>query len=55
MDRGKCSAKFRLRRVALARNMGFPAHELRRIRGVVEGRQPERLEAWNEFFGHERG
>lgn len=34
---------------------GVPAHELRRIREVVEGRQPERLEAWNEFFGHERG
>ncbi|WP_018880060.1 MULTISPECIES: DUF4160 domain-containing protein [unclassified Thioalkalivibrio] len=55
VDRGKCSAKFWLRRVALARNMGFPAHELRRIREVVERRQPELLEAWNGFFGHERG
>lgn len=54
VDRGECSAKFWLRRVALARNMGFPAHELRRIREVVEHRQPELLEAWYGFFGPER-
>lgn len=55
VDRGECSAKFWLHRVALARNMGFPAHELRRIREVVERRRPELLEAWYEFFGPKRG
>jgi hypothetical protein len=51
VDRDACSAKFWLQPVALARNLGFPAHELRRIRTVVESNQTAFLEAWNGYFG----
>ncbi|MBK6736855.1 MAG: DUF4160 domain-containing protein [Haliea sp.] len=51
VDRDTCSAKFWLHPVALARNMGFPAQELRRIRIVVESNQTAFLEAWHGYFG----
>lgn len=51
VDRDDCSAKFWLEPVALARNLGFPAHELRRIRAVVESNKMAFLEAWNGYFG----
>ncbi|MBS3823824.1 MAG: DUF4160 domain-containing protein [Wenzhouxiangellaceae bacterium] len=51
VDRDACSAKYWLEPVALARNLGFPAHELRRIRAVVESNKSEFLEAWNGYFG----
>lgn len=43
-------AKFWLSPVILAASTSFPAHELNRIRGIVEAHQPEILEAWNEYF-----
>lgn len=51
VDRDNCSAKFWLEPVVLARNLGFPAYEIRRIRGIVESNQRSLLEAWNEYFG----
>ncbi|MEM7053539.1 MAG: DUF4160 domain-containing protein [Pseudomonadota bacterium] len=51
VDRDDCSAKYWLEPVALARNLGFPANELRRIWAVVESNKLEFLEAWNGYFG----
>ncbi|MDN5874926.1 MAG: DUF4160 domain-containing protein [Sinobacteraceae bacterium] len=55
VDRDVCSAKFWLRPVALARNLGLPAHELRRIRSIIESNESTFLEAWNGYFGAWRG
>ncbi len=51
VDRERFSAKFWLEPVALARNIGFRAHELRKIQVLVEEHQAEILEAWNGHFG----
>lgn len=51
VDRGECSAKFWLLPVGLARNLGYPAHELRKIRNIVELHQAEFMEAWHGYFG----
>jgi hypothetical protein len=55
VDRDDLSAKFWLRPVQLARNFGFRAHELREIQSIVTDHQERFLEAWDEFFGVERG
>jgi len=47
VDRDDLSAKFWLSPVALARNFGFSAVELRRIESLVEEHQAEFLEQWN--------
>ncbi|HET6929124.1 MAG TPA: DUF4160 domain-containing protein [Candidatus Acidoferrum sp.] len=49
-DRDDKSAKFWLRPVSLAQNLGFSAVELRRVQSVVEEHQQALLEAWNEYF-----
>ncbi|AGA33975.1 hypothetical protein TVNIR_2332 [Thioalkalivibrio nitratireducens DSM 14787] len=54
VDHGDHSAKFWLRPVALARNIGYSAQDLRRIRRIVEARQQDLLEAWHGYFGSER-
>ena len=36
--------------VALARNLGFSATELRRVQRLVEEHEPRLLEAWHEYF-----
>ena len=51
IDRDNLSAKFWLEPVALARNMGFSAKELRRLHSLVMEHQTGLLEAWNEYFG----
>ena len=51
VDRDDRSAKFWLEPIALARNLGFPAHELSRIVEVLEEHQSKLIEAWNEYFG----
>ena len=51
VDRDQRSAKFWLGTVRLARNIGFPAHELRRICSIIEDNQSTLLEAWNGYFG----
>jgi hypothetical protein len=51
VDRDDQSAKFWLRPVALARNLGFSATELRRVQRFVEDHEVEFLEAWHGYFG----
>ena len=51
VDRGDQSAKFWLRPVALARNLGFSPRELRSIEQMIQEHQQELLEAWNGRFG----
>jgi hypothetical protein len=50
VQRDRDSVKFWLDPVRLANNWGFPPHELRRIRRLVEVRQTELLEAWYDYF-----
>jgi hypothetical protein len=49
VDRDNLSAKVWLEPVELARNLGFPSHELRRILRLIEAKQVQLLEAWNEY------
>jgi len=44
-------AKFWLKPVSLASSSGFAAHELRRLKAIVQERQSVLLEAWNEHSG----
>ena len=53
VDRDDESAKFWLSPVALARNFGFRAHELRQIERLVAENQQTLLEAWYGYHGHE--
>lgn len=50
IDRDEQSCKFWLGPVALARNLGFSAKELRNIDKIVKDRQQQILEAWREYF-----
>jgi hypothetical protein len=52
IDRDDQSAKFWLNPVALARNFGFDAKELRKIERVLTERQKDLLEAWYDYFGY---
>ena len=51
VDREGFSAKFWVRPVALARNLGFRPVELRRIRRILMEHEDALVEAWNEHFG----
>jgi hypothetical protein len=48
--RGRDTAKFWLRPVALARNDGLSAADLRRAQRVVAARRDEIERAWTAFF-----
>lgn len=50
VDRDDQSAKDWLKPVQLSRNLGFSAHELRRIQRLIEEHQEALLEAWNEHL-----
>jgi hypothetical protein len=52
IDRDNDSCKFWLDPVALARNLGFSAKELRDIEKIIIENQPHLLEAWDEYPGH---
>ena len=52
VDRNDESAKVWLEPVALARNLGFRAHELNDIIALVREHREAFLEAWNGHFGH---
>jgi hypothetical protein len=52
VDRDDLSAKFWLNPVALARNLGFSATELRRIERLLREHQQELLEEWYDTFGY---
>jgi len=51
VDKGGASAKFWLERVALAKNMGYTATELRQIFDIIEENQNFLTEKWHEYFG----
>ncbi len=51
VDRDNWSAKFWLRPVSLARNLGFTSHELREIEQLIQMNQRQLLEAWHEYHG----
>ena len=51
VDRDDRSAKFWLQPVALARNIGFRAHELLTIQAMVADQSADFLEAWHGYFG----
>ena len=55
VDRDDLSAKFWLVPVALARNLGFGAPELRRVERLVAGRQADFIERWYEDYGRTSG
>ena len=50
VDRDDDSVKFWLNPVALARNLGFRAAEVRGIERLIAGHKRELLEAWSEYF-----
>ena len=52
IDRDDESCKFWLHPVALARNLGFSARELRDLEGLVIDNQQRLLEARHEYFRH---
>ena len=52
VDRDDQSAKFWLAPVALARNLGFSAVELRRIERILTEHEQQLVEAWNGYFRH---
>jgi hypothetical protein len=51
VDRGGSSAKFWLQTVALARNLGYSAHELNEVYRLVRAHRQVLLEAWHGYFG----
>jgi len=51
VDRDRCSAKFWLEPMGLARNMGFNSRELSRIGIIIESNRTFLLEAWHGYFG----
>lgn len=51
IDRDNQTCKFWLEPVALARNLGFSAKELRTMERLVIDNQQRLLEAWHEYFG----
>ena len=55
VDRDNLSAKFWLKQVSLANNLGFGARELRTIQSVVQENQQKLLESWYGYFGNSGG
>ncbi|MEX0804893.1 MAG: DUF4160 domain-containing protein [Candidatus Binatia bacterium] len=54
VDRDEFSAKFWLQPLALARNFGFSARELRRIRSLIAENLEKFLEAWHGHISTKR-
>lgn len=52
VDRDDLSAKFWLNPVALARNLGFSAAELRKIERLIIASRSMLLEGWNNEYGN---
>jgi hypothetical protein len=50
VDRDECSIKVWLETAEVARNIRFPAHEVREIVRQVRERQADLTKAWNEYF-----
>ena len=51
VKRDRRIVKFWLDPVVLAKNRGFPGHELNHIARLVAQHEEVLLEAWHEFFG----
>lgn len=51
IDRDSISAKFWLKPVLLACNLGFRPKELNKLQSLVEKNQSKFLEAWYGYFG----
>jgi hypothetical protein len=51
VDHDDLSAKFWLEPVGLAYNLGYSAHELRRIERIIHENQPKLREAWRGTHG----
>jgi Domain of unknown function (DUF4160) len=51
VDRGGCSAKVWLQPVAVARNIGYAAHEVTEILQVLSENRDRIVEIWNEHCG----
>ncbi len=51
IDRDNYSAKFWLRKVALADNLGFAKNELNKLHKIVSQHQQHLLDRWDEYFG----
>ena len=51
VDRGGLSVKFWLQTVAVARNLGYSAHELSELHRLVRMHRDALLEAWHGHFG----
>jgi hypothetical protein len=51
VKRDRDVAKFWLEPVALAKNRGFPEHELNAIEALVIQHRQTLLEAWHDYFG----
>ena len=50
VDRAECSVKVWLEPVEVARNIRFPAREVREVLRRVRERQAELIQAWHEYF-----
>lgn len=50
VKRDRQAAKFWLEPIALAKNHGFPDHELNRIEALVREHLQTLMESWHEFF-----
>ena len=50
VKRDRHVAKFWLEPVELAKNLGFPDHEVNRIERLVGEHQQFLIEAWHEYF-----
>jgi hypothetical protein len=55
IDRDDSTAKFWLEPVALAKNVGFSAKELRKLESLVEENKVMLAEAWYEYFSSTDG
>jgi hypothetical protein len=51
VDRESCSAKFWLKKVSLANNVGFSSKELNKLHELVNDYQKQFLDKWHAHFG----
>ena len=51
MERDRSTCKFWLEPLMLARNHGFAAHELTRIRQIIRQHHEQIMEAWYDHCG----
>lgn len=51
VDREAFSAKFWLKEISLANNLGFPQKELNKLHELVTKHQTQFLGKWYEYFG----